>query len=365
MNKIWLTIQLLATLLLIAFAYYLVSSNYNQILKHQLQLQYGYIALGLFLAWLQYTLTYLRWSLILKRYNIHYSGYKTVKICFVGELFGLVSFGTLGADFLKSFVFMKEFPQRKQAVLGSILLDRSIGLAGIFTTGTIFIFIIPSIRKHLHIEGNANAPLTLVIWTMLAGFIAIWGLLAIVLLLSRSNNLKETNSNNKADKISLENRSALTSRMIEFIHNLRREFSQIRISGRDFFKIVSLTLCINLAAGGLIYCAGCGLSLTIPNLGVHFFLSPAITLSSLIPLPLGAIGAGEVMLDYLYRWVGPGIMLAGVGVLILSLSRTMAIFVVFVAGGSLYYLIHNFFGFIRRPKTKTQQMKLLLVNNRS
>lgn len=103
---------------------------------------YGWLAAGVGLAGLTVLFTALRWRLFLAAQEIDPGTGKAVELTLIGNLFNLVSIGSVGGDAARILLLIRKYPERKLAVTMSVMVDH---LAGMVALATMF-FVISATR---------------------------------------------------------------------------------------------------------------------------------------------------------------------------------------------------------------------------
>jgi uncharacterized protein (TIRG00374 family) len=89
------------------------------------------IAICSFLIILNTVLGSLRWHVLLKTQGTELSFYRVLKLNLVGCFFNIALPGAVSGDFFKAFYAAKYFPEKRAAVVGSIVFDRVLGLSAL------------------------------------------------------------------------------------------------------------------------------------------------------------------------------------------------------------------------------------------
>jgi glycosyltransferase 2 family protein len=84
-----------------------------------------------FVALLAFTLSFLRWRMLVRAFDIPFSVKECLRLGFLGHLLNFVSFGSVGGDLFKAVLVARDKPQRRPEAVASVLVDRAIGLLGL------------------------------------------------------------------------------------------------------------------------------------------------------------------------------------------------------------------------------------------
>jgi glycosyltransferase 2 family protein len=86
-----------------------------------------------------------RWQLLLRTQGIHLSNYRTFWITSVGIFFNVFLIGATGGDVPKAWYIAQAAPDRRASAVLSIVVDRVIGLMGLFILASISVAIYSSV----------------------------------------------------------------------------------------------------------------------------------------------------------------------------------------------------------------------------
>jgi uncharacterized membrane protein YbhN (UPF0104 family) len=102
------------------------------------KLDFTWLAGGAVLAGLSMVLTAFRWWIFLRVQRIRITVARAIELTMIGNLFSLISIGSLGGDAARIILLIRDQPGRKLAITMSVLVDH---MAGMVTTGLWFFFI--------------------------------------------------------------------------------------------------------------------------------------------------------------------------------------------------------------------------------
>lgn len=109
----------------------------ESVLGHPEKLDLGWLAGGAVLAGVSMVLTALRWWIFLRVQKIIVSVPRMIELTMIGNLFSLVSIGSLGGDAARIILLIRDHPGKKLAITMSVLVDH---MAGMVTLGLLFFF---------------------------------------------------------------------------------------------------------------------------------------------------------------------------------------------------------------------------------
>lgn len=151
----------------------------ESVLGHPEKLDLGWLAGGAVLAGLSMVLTALRWWVFLRVQQIRVSIPRAIELTMIGNLFSLVSVGSLGGDAARIILLIRDHPGRKLAITMSVLVDH---MAGMVTLGLLFFFMSAQSFDALTgggLLGPHGANLLKLAWVWIGGGFLMVGLLFI------------------------------------------------------------------------------------------------------------------------------------------------------------------------------------------
>jgi uncharacterized protein (TIRG00374 family) len=99
---------------------------------------FRWIAAGIFAYIIVEIAAAIRWQILLKVQGIHFSLARVSGLFFIGMFYNQFLPGGTGGDIIKTYLLLKETPDKKVGALLAVLFDRLIGLVAlIFITGTL------------------------------------------------------------------------------------------------------------------------------------------------------------------------------------------------------------------------------------
>lgn len=108
------------------------------VLGHPEKLDAGWLIGGVVLAGISMVFTALRWWIFLRVLQIKLSIARAIELTMIGNLFSLVSVGSLGGDAAKIILLIRDHPGKKLVITMSVLIDH---MAGMVTLGLLFFFV--------------------------------------------------------------------------------------------------------------------------------------------------------------------------------------------------------------------------------
>lgn len=243
------------------------------------------LALGLYLVGL--LATFGRWYLLVRILRFHLGLLQAVRLGFVGNVFNLVLPGSVGGDVVKAAYLLRDRPRPgdRTAAVASILLDRLLGMLGLFTLATLTgAFLWPS----------ASRPIRLLI-----------AVVALLVLLAVAAVAAVTVPATRRALAPLLPRRGRLGRLVEELLTVARVYRSraVAVGG-----VLGLTLATHLvlilafhAVGQAFFGGGA------PPLEQDLVIVPLVISSTAVPLPFAALGFSEQVAASLFALAGhPG-----------------------------------------------------------
>jgi uncharacterized protein (TIRG00374 family) len=227
----------------------------------------------------------LRWRLLLISAGYVMSVARSINLQLIGFFFTTVMPGSLGGDFVKVYYLIKDNPDKQRSLaMWTILLDRIVGMCGLFAVGAVFIYLsfgrlwaIPALR-----------PVILLVYGYILGFIAF----LIVLKLMRSRGGARVAH------------SGRVRRVLEKIYEILTAFRVYR----DHLPTLLLSVLISTVSHALSFVLFAMLAQGLSSGPVDLYALAAIfpigMLVTTLPLSPGGLGVGHVAFEYLFTLAG-------------------------------------------------------------
>lgn len=228
-------------------------------------------------VWLQF----IRWFVMVKALDLPFELSDAFRLGNLGYLLNLVLIGSVGGDLVKAGLMAAEQPGRRTEAITTVLADRLVGMYSLILIAAVAITL-----TGVEDQVRGATVLTLIraaLWAAAAGTL-------LVLLVSIPAFSGPTMTR-------LAGAVPLLGVVLQSLFAAARAY-------RDKSKVLALALLISLASNSLFTLALFTLAEALPgnhpSLAEHFVLAPLATSSGLIPLPLGALGAFEAIMNHLY-----------------------------------------------------------------
>jgi glycosyltransferase 2 family protein len=241
---------------------------------------YRYFAIGLGLYLTALMVTFARWQQLVLAQGLTFSFRDAVRLGFIGNVFNLVIPGAVGGDVIKAAFLCRMQPEKKPQAVASMVLDRILGLLGLFTlAGLAGALAFSSADRDVRI-------LIGLVWTALtAGFLG----LAVVF----SPSLYRPLNRLVAGRGKLE--------------RVVRELEAIGLAYRERLPMVFGMLGASILGHSIFviafYTASVALFEDLPTLAQHYLLVPLALFTMAVPLPFGALGLSEQISGQLFQMV--------------------------------------------------------------
>lgn len=240
-------------------------------------------------------MTFQRWFLLVRAVELPIAFRDALRLGFIGNVFNLVIPGAVGGDVIKAAFFCREQGEgKKTRAISSIVIDRVLGLLGLFLLGSCSGAIAwgsapPALRN-----------LILVIWAFLAA-----GMVGLVVIFTPV--LYQPLNRLVAGRPKL---SGILSELEFMAASYRRR------PGVIAFGLISATCthALNVFAFYMISQALFGDDPNLPTFLQHYVITPLILFSTAVPLPFGALGLSENVGRALFQSVnyeGGGVTMMG------------------------------------------------------
>ena len=227
--------------------------------------------------------TFVRWYILVRVIEPRFTLSSTLLLGLIGSVFNLVIPGAVGGDLIKAAYLTQMNIKRTQAI-ASMLIDRIIGLLGLFILASIggglaWSLAPDNVRRLIMAAWAATALGALVLGV-------IFGRLPTPALLL--------------------NMRMRTSRLGQIIAELREMSTTYRRRLGAVFGCTALSVAIQALNVWAFYLVGRMLypSEMTTTLGEHFLMVPLTLFTMVVPLPFGALGLTEGVGDQLFKLVG-------------------------------------------------------------
>lgn len=279
-------------------------------------------AAGLTLAGV--TITIVRWHWLIRALGLPFRLRDALRLGFLGYLLNFVSFGSVGGDFFKAIFVARELHGHRAEAVATVVVDRLIGLYGIFVLASIAIVATGAWEAETAERMRLLYRATFICTGVGTGLIAL-----LLLLPDRTWH-------------AIERRLARLPRVGPIFERLIAAVRRYRSS----VWVLGLALVATVAAQWIFavafYLVSAGLIENHPSLAAHMVIVPLAMVAGIVPLPMSGLGAVEGVIEFLYRNVpqaiNPGAALPGQGVgALVSLANRIVMLAVAMVGLVVYF----------------------------
>jgi hypothetical protein len=236
-------------------------------------------ALGFVFCLVATVLTFVRWYLLVRALELPFTLRDAVRLGFLGLVFNMVIPGAVGGDVVKAAFLCREQTKKTQAI-ASMLIDRVVGLLGLFSLASIAgILAWSTVGPQVH-------RLIVLVWVVLAvGFAGLTTVFTPALF-------------------------ALVGRLVAGRRYLGPILAELHVMASAYRKRMG-----TLAAGLIMsvgihslcvlgfYAVSRALFPHVSSLAQHFLMFPLVLFTTAVPLPFGALGLSEEVSAQLFRLV--------------------------------------------------------------
>ncbi len=222
--------------------------------------------------------TFVRWHRLVTALGLPFRLRDAIRLGFIGNVFNLVIPGAVGGDVIKAAFLCREQEKKTQAV-ASMVIDRALGLLGLFVLAAIF-------GAYAWSGATADVRKIVVVAWILVGC----GVLGLAILFTPSLYRP-------------------LMRLLPAGGKLARTFGELVAMASVYRQRLGVVFaCLGLAVVGhglfvlCFYLADRALfGSGVPPLVSHFVVVPLVLLSMAIPIPFGALGVSEQIAESLFR----------------------------------------------------------------
>jgi hypothetical protein len=214
--------------------------------------------------------TFFRWYFLVRAVGLPFRVMDAIKLGFIGNVYNLVIPGAVGGDILKAVFLVRARPQAKAWAIASMVIDRILGLAGLFLlAGVAGIFAL----------GQANAQVKFLIGLVWAALAA--GLTALFILFTPQ--LYPV----------LDRLTKGRAKLAKVVKELESAALAYRSKAWLVVACLIASSCIHSLFVVAFYVVSQAILTGIPTFGEHFVIVPLVLFTTAVPLPFGALGLTE------------------------------------------------------------------------
>jgi uncharacterized membrane protein YbhN (UPF0104 family) len=300
------------TLMLLAFGLlgWTLWSNQKQIRQVLDARPDGRMFVGAFALYMTaLVVTFARWFFLVRALDLPFRPRDAVRLGFIGNVFNLVIPGAVGGDVIKAAFLCREQERKTQAV-ASMVIDRVLGLLGLFALASI---------GGVVAWGNAPAPVRNLI--VLAWLAVAAGVVGLAVLFTPA--LYRPLHRMLAGRGRI---GAILDELVALASAYRRKLPTV--AGCLALAVTSHALFV----GAFTIVDHALYPSSAPSVGRHYVIVPLALFTTAVPLPFGALGLTEQASEGLFELVGfPGGAVAMMGFRVLMYAGGLVSVLVYLA----------------------------------
>lgn len=254
-------------------------------------------------------ITFFRWYLLVRVLSLPFSLRDAFRLGFVGYFFNLISIGAVGGDLFKAIFLAREQPGRRTEAVATVIVDRLVGLYGLLLIASVAIAFskVSQFSDHVRLLCQGTLIVT-----------AVASVALLMLVMGFGINGKLANQLCRVRRI-----GPFFERLIFAAQTYRKHISVLG-------QALLLTLCVHAIGAVAFFFIASSLPGETPSLATHFFIIPLGMVAGVIPLPMGALGAIEGVMQFLYDQTGGNV---AKGLVVTLVYRLITILIAMVGVG--------------------------------
>lgn len=265
-------------------------------------------------------ITIVRWYLLVRTLELPFRFRDALRLGFLGYLLNFVSLGSVGGDLFKAIFIARENRGRRPEAVATVVVDRMIGLYGLFLVATTAILLTGQAGVVEPVELRIIVRATL-ICTVVGGV----GIIILLVPGFTSGTVSEMLA-------SIPRVGPVLERLIGAIRMFRRNVPILVLS-------VVMSMGVHTCATIGCYIIATTLPGNVPTLQQHFLIIPLVMVAGAVPLMPAGLGAVEATFEFLYLKLGVGVG-PGQGLLVGVAYRVVTILNAGV-GAIIYFTSHK------------------------
>jgi uncharacterized membrane protein YbhN (UPF0104 family) len=254
---------------LLGLAIYSNREKLKDVFSHPIDFRLFGLAFGIYMVGLLGS--FLRWFTLVRTVGLKFQPFDAIKLGFIGNVFNLVIPGAVGGDVIKAVFLARAHPRNKAAAIASMVIDRILGLAGLFLLAGI---------AGLFALSMANAQVKIligIVWVLLV--CELTGL--VVLFTPQVYPI-------------LDRLTAGRARLAKVVKELETAASAYRSRWGLIVGCLLGSSCIHSLYVVAFYTVSRAIfGDALPSFAEHFLIVPLVLFTTAVPLPFGALGLTE------------------------------------------------------------------------
>lgn len=285
-------LRLVFSLAVAAWAINWVLASAGANLAHEfISIDWRWIALGVLFTALGTALASYRWSTLLALQEVKISQWDAFRLTMIGIFFNLFGFGGVGGDVFKMYYVQAQAGNRKEEAILSILVDRIIGLLGLFVVA---LLTLPFVWTELMTaEPTVQSMVGFVV------LISVVGGGGVTLVLSRDYWLPES----LKEAIKKAGRK-FPAKLVGLFVRLVRSVDLYRSHIPTVLRALALSAFMHSLATLNVICIG--KSFHVEGIATrHYFLAVQVANTiSAVPITPGGLGSRDLVIQQLFKFAG-------------------------------------------------------------
>ncbi len=269
-------------------------------------------------ALLSITISFMRWRILVRAFEIPFSITECLRLGFLGYLLNFVSLGSVGGDLFKAILVARDKPERRPEAVASVLLDRAIGLLGLVLLAWL----------SLVLFATDEMPPLLIAIRRAAGSIATVSIVALLICVYAGKWFERL-------LVWCENLPWIGEtlvRMARAVRLLRRKPWVIPIA-------ICMSVLVQSMLAFTVYLVSHGVYSQAPTLAEHLMVVPPAMAAGSLPLAPGGIGLQEGAIAGMFELL-PQLPETFKGILVATVYRLVTILIAGI-GIAYYYASHG------------------------
>lgn len=275
----------------------------------------------LFAAFLFYlgavTITMFRWHILVRALKLPFRLRDAFRLGFLCYLLNFISLGSVGGDLFKAIFIAREQPGHRPEAVATVIIDRIIGLYGLFVLASISVLAMPELLTSTDPHTRNISRLTI------AGTVV--GLVGIIILLVPGFTTG-----------ALSEWLGTLPRVGPIVTKLIAAVRMYRVRWGVLVWTLVLSLFVHSGAAVGTYCIARGLFAESPPMSVQFVVVPLANLAGILPLPFMGLGAYEAALSYLFDHVPSNVVLSNSQCLLIAFVYRIITILIAIIGALIY-----------------------------
>jgi hypothetical protein len=278
--------------------------------------QWDLLALAALLCLLATIVTIVRWHFLVRAVDLPLKLRDTLRLGFLGYLYNFVLPGGVGGDFVKGGFLAREQPGRRAEAVLTVLVDRIVGLYGLFLLATGAILF----TGMWHADSpDVRFACRVMFWAT--------GVSTIVLAISAMPGFSQ----------------GPISRWLHELPRVGALIERINRASRMYYRhwsVLTVAIVLTVIAQSMysvgIWLVATALMSNAPTLGEHLVIVPMAMITGVLPLAPNGLGTFEALVEFMYRQLMGANAIEGAGFIVCLGYRLITVLIAIV-GAVIYF----------------------------